>query len=445
MQTLPFIVSKPSTATGPIETEAIKGAPIAGPPFTQVLSQQMAQEDAKKALTKANSQLAKTTAQKKNIDNTTIDDVTSGGRLNKSKPNANRPDEHNIDVQKIDAQSPKAQSPNAQSLDAQSLDAQSPNAQNIDAGWLASVLTAKNVQEATDGKVVLDDSQTDTPVTADSSMAIANLQPAVIAPAVGPLLAPVTPATIAKEGSASIAMSALHDEQVQAHRDANLAIKASINDAPIQQKITDFNGRQQQEQDDLLQVAMAETKVNNASDLTMQKAMPGITEASIMTAASLQPATKFGAPAVTTANDNRIHVFPGKTGWNEAVSQQVVWMVGATEQSATLMLNPPELGPLEVIIQVNNEKADATFISENPVVRKALEDGISTLRQLMGEAGVALGQANVNTSQQQSSKQSHRAHISPQPHNDAGLHIETDGRNQERPVRQTNGLVDIFA
>ena len=65
-----------------------------------------------------------------------------------------------------------------------------------------------------------------------------------------------------------------------------------------------------------------------------------------------------------------IQAYPGKTGWNEAISQKIVWMVGASEQSATLTLNPKDLGPLQVVIQVNNEKADATFISENPEVRK---------------------------------------------------------------------------
>lgn len=402
MQTLPFIVSKPSTSTVPVETEASKSTEIKGAPFTQMLSQQMAQEDAKKALTKVNNELARANTQKKNADKTAIDNRTNANSLNEN---------------------------------------------GVDAQWLASALAAKTGQEVTDGKVLLDTSQTDANAIADMPIAIANLQPAVITPAVSPVLAQDTPVAIATDGKAAIATPALHDGNLLAHRVDNTASKASINDASAQQKITELSEHQQPEQNQLVQAMVVESKLKNESDTMMSKAMLGMTEATTITTVSLhQPSAKFSASAIPTAGDNSINAYPGKTGWNEAVSQKVVWMVGATEQSAKLTLNPPELGPLEVIIQVNHEKADATFISENPVVRKALEEGISTLRQLMGEAGVELGQANVNTSkQQQASQQSHREQIARQHMNDVNAHIETDSTSKPNMVRQTNGLVDIFA
>src|SRR5690606_997669 len=35
----------------------------------------------------------------------------------------------------------------------------------------------------------------------------------------------------------------------------------------------------------------------------------------------------------------------GAQGWDQAVAQRMVWMVSGAEQSASLTLNPPELGP----------------------------------------------------------------------------------------------------
>jgi flagellar hook-length control protein FliK len=147
-----------------------------------------------------------------------------------------------------------------------------------------------------------------------------------------------------------------------------------------------------------------------------------------------------------SASSNFIQPSPGKAGWDQAISQKVVWMVGAAEQTATLTLNPPDLGPLQVVINVNNEKADTTFISENPEVRRALENGIPALRGLLDQAGVQLGQANVSTSQQQQAFQQTEKGRSQQ-----SFANDNAARPLETPVatsiisRTNNGLVDTFA
>jgi flagellar hook-length control protein FliK len=147
-----------------------------------------------------------------------------------------------------------------------------------------------------------------------------------------------------------------------------------------------------------------------------------------------------------SASSNFIQPSPGKAGWDQAISQKVVWMVGAAEQTATLTLNPPDLGPLQVVINVNNEKADTTFISENPDVRRALENGIPALRGLLDQAGVQLGQANVSTSQQQQAFQQAEKGRAQQ-----SLVNDNTTKPIETPVstrtisRTNNGLVDTFA
>lgn len=158
-----------------------------------------------------------------------------------------------------------------------------------------------------------------------------------------------------------------------------------------------------------------------------------------------QALMQSGAVQMQSGSSNVIDAYPGKAGWDQAISQKVVWMVGATEQSATLTLNPPDLGPLQVVINVNNEKADTTFISENPEVRKALEDGIPALRDLMNQAGVQLGQANVSTgSQQQEFQHAEKARAIAQSKN-MGTSRETEPQVTSAIARVKNGLVDTFA
>ena len=153
------------------------------------------------------------------------------------------------------------------------------------------------------------------------------------------------------------------------------------------------------------------------------------------------------APQQAVAS-NMIEAKLGNAGWNQAISQRVVWMAGAGEQSATLTLNPPDLGPLQVVVQVQNGQADTTFTSDNPDVRQALQDGMENLREKMRESGVQLGQTNVQTGeqsrqdfQQMAEKNrlapSQRAENNPSPlQNNAAVNKVT---------RVTNGLVDTFA
>jgi flagellar hook-length control protein FliK len=135
----------------------------------------------------------------------------------------------------------------------------------------------------------------------------------------------------------------------------------------------------------------------------------------------------------------------GTTAWNQALGQKVVWMVHGEQQSASLTLNPPDLGPLQVVLSVNNGHADAAFYAHQPEVRQALEAALPTLRDMMGGAGIQLGQATVNAGtpdQRQAQQQMQQG-----PRSLAG----NDRSNEViAPLpRQTSvsgvGLVDTFA
>lgn len=139
--------------------------------------------------------------------------------------------------------------------------------------------------------------------------------------------------------------------------------------------------------------------------------------------------------------------YPGKSGWDQAISQRVMMMVNNAQQSATISLNPPELGPLEIVISVNNEQADTTFLSDRKEVRQALQDGMDNLRTMMKESGIALGQTNIGArdQQQSQSQQSSLTHESKPTIDD----VKNDSK-QERTlqmmhtVRSSLGNVDTY-
>lgn len=119
------------------------------------------------------------------------------------------------------------------------------------------------------------------------------------------------------------------------------------------------------------------------------------------------PQTQQAQQAATTMDvrSNQVPTPFGQPGWNQAIGQKVVWMAAGGEQTASLTLNPPDLGPLQVVIHVHNNQADTTFLSDQADVRRALEDGMDNLRQMMSESGLQLGQANVRSGQQEAQQQ----------------------------------------
>ena len=112
-------------------------------------------------------------------------------------------------------------------------------------------------------------------------------------------------------------------------------------------------------------------------------------------AAQLQPAMLEAAQAAAAAGEE-LSAHVGTDAWNDQVGQKVIYMVGAEDQTASLTLNPPDLGPLQVVLSVSNGQADVTFSSNQLEVRQALENALPRLQEMMKESGIALGNATVN-------------------------------------------------
>ncbi|WJW74570.1 flagellar hook-length control protein FliK [Thiohalobacter sp. IOR34] len=83
-------------------------------------------------------------------------------------------------------------------------------------------------------------------------------------------------------------------------------------------------------------------------------------------------------------------------GWDEALGERVLWMTGQKLQAAEIKLNPPQLGPIEVRIQMHQDQAQVSFTAHHAVVRDALEAAIPRLREMLGDSGLQLLDVNIS-------------------------------------------------
>ena len=140
----------------------------------------------------------------------------------------------------------------------------------------------------------------------------------------------------------------------------------------------------------------------------------------------------------------------GNNGWADDFSQKITWMSTQRNQVAELHLNPPDLGPLNVVLKISDNQATALFTSPHSAVRDAVENAIPKLRELLADNGIMLGNATV-------SDQSPRdrgadefmnrglSTAAQRETSDDALKSATLSLSQNVPMHSHNGMADTFA
>ena len=97
----------------------------------------------------------------------------------------------------------------------------------------------------------------------------------------------------------------------------------------------------------------------------------------------------------------------GHPQWGQGLGRQMLWMVNQNMHSAEMRLNPANLGPIEVRIDIDEDQVSVAFNSRHAVVREALEQAIPRLREMFDANGMNL--ANTDISHQSFAEQHSRA------------------------------------
>lgn len=151
----------------------------------------------------------------------------------------------------------------------------------------------------------------------------------------------------------------------------------------------------------------------------------------------------------TAAGDAAMHMeHPvGHADWSNELGNKLNWMATAQRQQADLVLNPPQLGRVEISLTVTGDQATAVFASASAEVRELLEDSLPRLREILSGAGINLGEAEVGAessnrfgTQDQPGDNGTGARGRTLPGNDMGM-IAIPSAS----MTSGRGMVDIFA
>jgi flagellar hook-length control protein FliK len=184
-----------------------------------------------------------------------------------------------------------------------------------------------------------------------------------------------------------------------------------------------------------------------ASHADIDKATSARPEADRVNATSLLVAT---APpphvaAAAPAHAEAVATPAFTAGWQDEAVAKLAHIVVTRNERAELTLNPAELGPVSIRVDMNADHASLQIVAASPETRTALEQSLPQLRDLLASQGITLGQASVHDGSAQRD--------APSP---AWLAATRDGRDAagtrgpadetvERILRRADRLLDVFA
>lgn len=143
----------------------------------------------------------------------------------------------------------------------------------------------------------------------------------------------------------------------------------------------------------------------------------------------------------------------GHPQWGNDFSQQVSQVSQSLKnglQSIELRLDPPDLGPIRISINITDGVAQAMFVSPHAAVRSAVENALPQLQQQMAQAGISLGQTSVSDQgqgqqQAENGNNSGRTGLSGTALSSGTTLDQPDTALASRPQSTHNGQVDTFA
>ncbi|MGF2685012.1 flagellar hook-length control protein FliK [Marinobacter sp. DUT-3] len=113
-------------------------------------------------------------------------------------------------------------------------------------------------------------------------------------------------------------------------------------------------------------------------------------------AAARLPADATGLKGYATSVDVPV----GHAEWGDKMVGKLTWLTANKLSVAEIHLTPPDMGPMEVRVQVHQEQANITVHAANPAVRDQLELHSHRLRDMLSEQGLSLEQFDVADSAQ---------------------------------------------
>jgi flagellar hook-length control protein FliK len=146
-------------------------------------------------------------------------------------------------------------------------------------------------------------------------------------------------------------------------------------------------------------------------------------------------------------DDQTLKLSKGQQAWGDALTARITMNAAQDIKQVTIHLDPPELGTLELKLQVKDDQQTLVQVNvQHPQVKEALESSAHRLREMLADQGLELSEFDVQTDadRREQSADDSDAHGQGQSQN-SDTSPQSDGEMSiEIPKAKNNNLLDTF-
>lgn len=168
---------------------------------------------------------------------------------------------------------------------------------------------------------------------------------------------------------------------------------------------------------------------------------------------NLADAEKLESENKLTTNERRqddqtLKLTKGQQAWGDALSERIAMNAAKDIKQVTIHLDPPELGSLELKLQIKDDQQTQVQVQvQSPQVKEALESSAQRLKDMLANQGLELSEFDVQTGAEQGKGQDGRSAEglaqSEQQDSDASL-VEGEELSLDIQRPKNNNLLDTF-
>lgn len=178
--------------------------------------------------------------------------------------------------------------------------------------------------------------------------------------------------------------------------------------------------------------AVAQATTDLTSSIAATEQQQGVASVSTTTG-SIKP-TEMSTTLQSTMQAIQKPFDPQQSEASQKLQERINIMLSKNIQRADIRIDPPELGQLQVRINMNSDQATVQFQVQTPQAREAIENAMPRLREMLEQQGVALADTDVK-------EQQHQQHAGDQFGESAGGggFGEAEGEQMEHEIALNNG------
>lgn len=233
-------------------------------------------------------------------------------------------------------------------------------------------------------------------------------------------------------------------QQVAQGREPGIDISSMVTDAMKEANVPQATSQAVLAQLDT-QVGAFMQLVNQSQSSTYQSAQYGMSQAeSLITENNQVRAESSKAQQQLDGLDKPVNVL--KPEGQTQLSEKIRWMVNARNAMAEIRLDPPELGSMQVRVNVSGDAASVSFVVQSQHAKDALADTMPKLREMLQEQGISLGESTVRQDARSQSNGEQGQQFAGGGNSAEDVELEDDTRVIEQSINlNTEGGIDFYA